>query len=273
MQKYYSNIISSSGKPVAGASVLVVNYPANTTATIYSDNGITTTTNPIIADAFGQFSFYAANGRYGLSVTASGLTGFSFPDFILDDSQSSLTYTDTGIVASFASTVAGYNQIILQNKSAASNASTNLNISNDAATATTNFAEFGINSSTYSGTSSLNLAGAAYLATASTDLVIGTYAAKAIHFVVASNANDAAQVTTSNIFTVAPISVPAGGSASARLGLSSSATLGVYFGSGVPTVSAAQGSLYMRTDGSSSSTRMYINTNGSTTWTNVTTAA
>jgi hypothetical protein len=47
----------------------------------------------------------------------------------------------------------------------------------------------------------------------------------------------------------------------------------IYTGSGVPTVSAPQGSLYLRTDGSSTSTRLYVNTNGSTTWTAVTTAA
>lgn len=46
----------------------------------------------------------------------------------------------------------------------------------------------------------------------------------------------------------------------------------IYAGSGLPTVSAPQGSLYMRTDGSSTSTRLYINTNGTTGWTNVTTA-
>ena len=65
---------------------------------------------------------------------------------------------------------------------------------------------------------------------------------------------------------------PAGGSTTAYISLGSS-KIGIYFGSGAPTVSAAQGSIYMRTDGSSTSTRMYINTNGSTTWTNVTTAA
>lgn len=69
------------------------------------------------------------------------------------------------------------------------------------------------------------------------------------------------------------VAVPAGGSAAAFLGLSSTAALGVYFGSGLPTVSAAQGSLYIRTDGSSTSTRLYVNTNGTTGWTNVTTAA
>lgn len=70
----------------------------------------------------------------------------------------------------------------------------------------------------------------------------------------------------------ASTATPAGGSAAARLLLGTTPGLGIYFGSGVPTVSAAQGSLYMRTDGSSASTRMYVNTNGSTGWTAVTTA-
>ena len=67
--------------------------------------------------------------------------------------------------------------------------------------------------------------------------------------------------------------IPASGASSAGILLSSTANFGIFFGSGVPTFSAAQGSLYLRSDGSSTSTRLYINTNGSTTWTNVTTAA
>lgn len=67
--------------------------------------------------------------------------------------------------------------------------------------------------------------------------------------------------------------VPAGGTAGAGLLLSSTANLGVFFGSGAPTLAAAKGSLYLRTDGSSTSTRAYINTDGSTTWTAITTAA
>jgi hypothetical protein len=54
--------------------------------------------------------------------------------------------------------------------------------------------------------------------------------------------------------------------------ISSTAGLGIYVGSGAPTISAAQGSIYLRTDGSSTSTRLYVNTNGTTGWTNVTTA-
>ena len=47
---------------------------------------------------------------------------------------------------------------------------------------------------------------------------------------------------------------------------------GLYSGAGAPTISAPKGSIYLRTDGSSTTTRAYINTNGSTSWTSVTTA-
>jgi hypothetical protein len=67
--------------------------------------------------------------------------------------------------------------------------------------------------------------------------------------------------------------VPAGGTTGAGYRMSSTTNLGVFFGSGAPTLSAAQGSLYLRTDGSSTTTRMYVNTNGTTGWTNVVTSA
>ena len=47
----------------------------------------------------------------------------------------------------------------------------------------------------------------------------------------------------------------------------------VAFGSGAPTLSAAKGSLYLCSDGTTTNDRLYVNTDGSTTWTNVTTAA
>jgi hypothetical protein len=102
-----------------------------------------------------------------------------------------LGYSDTGIIASFASTIAGYNQVILQNKSSATNASANFNVSNDQGTAGANYAEFGINSSTFSnGAGAFNIPGASYLASASTDLAIGTYGAYNIHFATNSNTID-----------------------------------------------------------------------------------
>jgi len=46
-------------------------------------------------------------------------------------------------------------------------------------------------------------------------------------------------------------------------------------GSDVPTLSASKGSLYIRTDsgGSTSATRLYVNSTGSTVWVAITTAS
>lgn len=44
-------------------------------------------------------------------------------------------------------------------------------------------------------------------------------------------------------------------------------------GTGAPTFSATKGTLYINLTGSSASTRLYVNTNGATTWTNFTSAA
>ena len=62
------------------------------------------------------------------------------------------------------------------------------------------------------------------------------------------------------------VATPAAGSTSARLRFGTTAGFGIYYGSGAPTVSAAQGSLYMRSDGTANN-RLYINTNGTTGWT------
>jgi hypothetical protein len=81
-------------------------------------------------------------------------------------------------------------------------------------------------------------------------------------------------VTTAAAITLgSATATTAGGSTTAYLQMGTTAGLGIYFGSGAPTIAAAQGSLYIRSDGSSTSTRMYINTNGSTGWTNVATGA
>lgn len=66
---------------------------------------------------------------------------------------------------------------------------------------------------------------------------------------------------------------PASGATTAGIKLSSTANFGIFYGSGAPTFTAAANSLYIRTDGSSTSTRLYSNTTGSTTWTNFTSAA
>ncbi len=66
--------------------------------------------------------------------------------------------------------------------------------------------------------------------------------------------------------------IPANVATTSLISLSSAAGFGFYWGSGAPTVSAAKGSLYLRSDGTGVADRAYINTDGSTTWTAIATA-
>jgi hypothetical protein len=66
---------------------------------------------------------------------------------------------------------------------------------------------------------------------------------------------------------------PAGGTTGLGLTFGTTTNFGIFYGSGAPSLSADKGSLYLRSDGSSTSTRAYINTDGGTTWTSITTAA
>ncbi len=75
--------------------------------------------------------------------------------------------------------------------------------------------------------------------------------------------------------TQAQTATAAGTSATPALLIGSSGTFGIYWGSGAPSFSAQQGSMYLRSDGSSTTSRAYINNSagGGTSWTAVTTVA
>lgn len=88
MQKYQDYVIRLSNGdsfPVVGASILVKNNPSGTTASIYSDNGVTLAANPLTSDANGLFSFYAADGHYDLYITGTGITAKDVTDILLED--------------------------------------------------------------------------------------------------------------------------------------------------------------------------------------------
>ena len=88
---------------------------------------------------------------------------------------------------------------------------------------------------------------------------------------VTGSVTGATVAVTGNVTADSATAPVAGGAASFLA--TSTAGLGIYFGSGAPTVSAAQGSLYLRTDGSTTSTRAYVNSDGGTTWVAITTAS
>ncbi len=105
----------------------------------------------------------------------------------------------------------------------------------------------------------------------------GQRPASAIDFY--TNSNNASQVLAAtidnnrNLNVAAAVALTAGGNTTGAILFGSAQSMGVYFGSGLPTITAGKGSLYLRSDGSSTTTRSYINTDGGTTWTPHTTSA
>jgi hypothetical protein len=79
----------------------------------------------------------------------------------------------------------------------------------------------------------------------------------------------AASVSATGNLTADSGTAPAAGGMSA-VQISSTANFGIFAGSGAPTVTAAQGSLYMRTDGTTTNDRIYVR--GSSAWIAITTA-
>ena len=79
MKKYIGTLIKkdindpvAGETPAVGASVTVKDYPTNNLSTIYSDDGVTQITQPILTDSAGKFEFYAANGRYNIEYDFNG---------------------------------------------------------------------------------------------------------------------------------------------------------------------------------------------------------
>jgi len=79
--------------------------------------------------------------------------------------------------------------------------------------------------------------------------------------------------TTGQLSVQTGTAPPAAGAATSGIKVSSTANLGLFWGSGAPTFTAAQGAIYLRTDGSSTSTRLYVNTTGATTWASFTSSS
>jgi hypothetical protein len=182
-------------------------------------------------------------------------------------SYGSLSYSDTGIFASYNTSTNSYAQIILANGSAGAAASTDFIVGNNNTTATTYFGDFGMNSSAFSGTGSLSAPNAVFLSSTSSDLVIGTTTSNAIRFVVNSGATDAMTIGTSGAITT---------------GTWNGSAIGIaYGGTGQTTASAAFNALSPITttgdliigNGTNSATRLGIGANSYVLTSNGTTAS
>jgi hypothetical protein len=115
-------------------------------------------------------------------------------------------FSDTGVLANFQSSLAGYNQVTVQNTSNNAAASAEFVAYNDQGTASTNYATMGINSSAYTGTGAINAPGYGYFLSATTDMVVGTIGANAIHFVTNSAATDAMTISSTGAVAIGSVS-------------------------------------------------------------------
>lgn len=83
--------IGEQGRPVAGASVVVCDQPANITITpctplanLFTDATLSTPApNPLTSDGLGNFHFYAAPGVYTLQIYGPGIRAYTKPDVIV----------------------------------------------------------------------------------------------------------------------------------------------------------------------------------------------
>ena len=74
MQKYKSNITTTSGAAVRGVPVLVIDEDGNNAALFLDRAGTVPAPNPLTTGPDGVFYFYAVNGRYSLRTTVDGVT-------------------------------------------------------------------------------------------------------------------------------------------------------------------------------------------------------
>jgi len=155
----------------------------------------------------GSSPTYTATG----SSSGSSVTGLF--------SAGTLSYSDTGNLAALQASINGVAQVQVQNTNAGSTASADIIVANDQGTASTHYGDFGTNSSAFTGSGSLNLAGATYLYSATGDLVLGTSTLNGIHFVVNNGATDAGGFSSAGAFTLGtPLAVGSGGSGVANTG-------------------------------------------------------
>lgn len=134
----------------------------------------------------GKATFSTAN--QALSLTGS-LNPATTTNGLL--SVGSLGFSGARIGANFTSSQTSYYQVVLQNTSNNAGASCDFVVCNDASTDTTTYGNFGINSSTYTGSGALNAANATYVTSTTGPMVVGSTTAHDLRFVYNSETTDA----------------------------------------------------------------------------------
>jgi hypothetical protein len=109
-------VFNTRGVPLAGATVRVCAMPATgqpctPLALIYSDPLLTQAlANPTTTDGMGNYTFYAAPGKYEIEISGPGITTKQLPNVILPSDPSSPTFSSlssTGGISAFTLSLTG----------------------------------------------------------------------------------------------------------------------------------------------------------------------
>ena len=172
-----------------------------------------------IAPNFGAQLIQSSQANQALSLTGI-LNPASTNNGLL--SVGTLGFSGARMGANFTSAQTSYYQVVLQNTSNNAGASTDFVVCNDSSTDSTFYGNFGINSSTFSGTGALGTPSATYVTATSGPLAIGTTTANPIRFAYNGEATDSLAIDANNatfgktivprtgIATAAPLDFTAG---------------------------------------------------------------
>ena len=218
---------ATSGNVLVGSGSAWVTQPISGDCSLTSAGALTCTKTS--GTSFGSLATLSA-------APAGTLTGTALASGVVSSSLTSLgtltaplnigatSITDTGVLLQATSSVAGYNQVVIQNTNSGTTASSNYIVNNNLGTASTYYGEFGMNSSGFTGTGAFNQANTVYVDSQSGDLSLGTLAANKIHLVVNNGATDALTIGTTGGITVPAFST-AGVVANSAAGLLSSTAI------------------------------------------------
>lgn len=85
MQHYAGQAFTDIVKPASSATITVRIAGTSNNAAIYSDDGVTVKSNPFTANVLGQFDFYAASGKYDITVSGTQVTTYTLANQVLFD--------------------------------------------------------------------------------------------------------------------------------------------------------------------------------------------
>lgn len=92
MQRYSNNVQRSDGRAIIGATVTVTDYPSGAPSVLYTVEGGSPIGNVLVTDATGEYAFYAANGRYRLTIQALGYPADELIEMLFDPDDFSAAF-------------------------------------------------------------------------------------------------------------------------------------------------------------------------------------